>query len=101
MFARHLAAWLGLVPRQRSSGGLLGRSKRGDGYCRRQLMYGARAAVRISPGREGKLWSGSMACCPGVRTTWPWPQSLRLSQGQEAGRIIGGRPADLIEAAGR
>ena len=36
---RHLAAWLGLVPRQRSSGGkerLLGLSKRGDGYLRWQ-----------------------------------------------------------------
>ena len=57
---RHLAAWLGLVPRQRSSGGkgrLLGLSKRGDGCLRRQLMHGARAVVRISPGREGKLWS--------------------------------------------
>ena len=57
---RHLAAWLGPVPRQRSSGGkerLLGLSKRGDGYLRRQLIHGARAVVRISPGREGKLWS--------------------------------------------
>ena len=57
---RHLAAWLGLVPRQRSSGGkerLLGLSKRGDGYLRRQLMHGARALVRISQGREGRLWS--------------------------------------------
>jgi transposase len=57
---RHLAAWLGLVPRQRSSGGkerLLGISKRGDGYLRRQLMHGARALVRVSQGREGKLWS--------------------------------------------
>ena len=57
---RHLAAWLGLVPRQHSSGGkerLLGISKRGDGYLRRQLMHGARALVRVSPGREGQLWS--------------------------------------------
>ncbi len=57
---RHLAAWLGLVPRQRSSGGkerLLGLSKRGNGYLRRQLMHGARAVVRVSPRREGKLWS--------------------------------------------
>jgi transposase len=57
---RHLAAWLGLVPRQRSSGGkerLLGLSKRGDGYLRRQLMHAARALVRVSPGREGRLWS--------------------------------------------
>jgi transposase len=57
---RHLAAWLGLVPRQHASGGkerLLGISKRGDGYLRRQLMHGARALVRVSPGREGQLWS--------------------------------------------
>jgi transposase len=57
---RHLAAWLGLVPRQHSSGGkerLLGISKRGDGYLRRQLMHGARALVKVSRGREGKPWA--------------------------------------------
>jgi transposase len=57
---RHLAAWLGLVPRQRSSGGrerLLGLSKRGDGYLRRQLMHGARALVAVARGREGGLWA--------------------------------------------
>src|SRR3954463_4552570 len=55
---RHLAAWLGLVPRQRSSGGkerLLGISKRGDGYLRKQRMHGARALVKVSKGREGGL----------------------------------------------
>ncbi len=52
---RQLAAWLGLVPRQHSTGGkpvLLGTSKRGDGYLRRLLVHGARAvvaAVRSSP----------------------------------------------------
>ena len=57
---RHLAAWVGLVPRQHSSGGkerLLGISKRGDGYLRRQLMHGARALVKVSKGREGKPWA--------------------------------------------
>jgi transposase len=57
---RHLAAWLGLVPAQRSSGGKtrpLGLSKRGDGYLRRQLIHGARALVWRTPGREGKLRS--------------------------------------------
>src|SRR5690348_11102793 len=57
---RHLAAWLGLVPRQHSSGGkerLLGLSKRGDGYLRRQLMHGAGAPVAVSKGREGGLWA--------------------------------------------
>lgn len=46
---RHLAAWLGLVPRQTSSGGkdrLGGISKAGDGYLRRMLVHGARAVLR-------------------------------------------------------
>ena len=57
---RHLAAWLGLVPRQHATGGKprqLGLSKRGDAYLRRQLIHGARALVKVSPGRSGRLWS--------------------------------------------
>jgi transposase len=57
---RHLAAWLGLVPAQHSTGGKprpLALSKRGDAYLRRQLIHGARALVRVSRGRTGGLWS--------------------------------------------
>ena len=46
---RHLAAWLGLVPRQYSSGGkerLGGISKRGSRYVRTLLIHGARAVVQ-------------------------------------------------------
>lgn len=46
---RHLAAWLGLVPRQHSSGGknvLLGISKRGDVYLRKLLIHGARSVLQ-------------------------------------------------------
>jgi len=53
---RQLAAWLGLVPRQHSSGGKdrLGRiSKRGDGYLRRLLVHGARAVLRWSRPDKG------------------------------------------------
>ncbi len=52
---RQLAAWLGLVPRQHSSGGkqnLLGISKRGDTYLRTLLIHGARAVIRFA---ENKL----------------------------------------------
>jgi transposase len=48
---RQLAAWLGLVPRQHSSGGkqlLLGISKRGDTYLRTLLIHGARAVNRVA-----------------------------------------------------
>jgi transposase len=45
---RDLAAWLGLTPRQHSTGGktkMLGISKRGNRYLRKQLIHGARAAM--------------------------------------------------------
>jgi transposase len=45
---RHMSAWLGLVPRQSSSGNkqiLLGISKRGDRYLRTLLIHGARAVL--------------------------------------------------------
>jgi transposase len=47
---RHMAAWLGLVPRQQSTGGkprLMGISKRGDRYLRTLLIHGARSAMRV------------------------------------------------------
>jgi len=46
---RQLSAWIGLVPRQNSSGGkerLLGISKRGDTYLRTLLIHGARAVLQ-------------------------------------------------------
>jgi transposase len=48
---RQLAAWLGMVPRQHSTGGkstLLGISKRGDTYLRTLLIHGARAVIRVT-----------------------------------------------------
>jgi transposase len=48
---RQLAAWLGLVPRQHSSGGktrLHGISKRGDIYFRTLLIHGARLVLRVA-----------------------------------------------------
>lgn len=46
---RHFAAWLGLVPRQHSTGGvdrMGGISKRGNGYLRRLLIHGSRSIMR-------------------------------------------------------
>jgi transposase len=45
---REFAAWLGLVPRQRGTGGRvrqMGISKRGDVHLRTLLMHGARAVI--------------------------------------------------------
>src|SRR5208282_4684932 len=55
---RDLAAWLGLVPRQFTTGGkpkLLGISKRGNRYLRRQLIHGARAALPYVAERDTQL----------------------------------------------
>jgi transposase len=46
---REFAAWVGLVPREHSTGGkqkLLGISKRGNSYLRRLFVQGARAVLR-------------------------------------------------------
>jgi transposase len=57
---REFAAWLGLVPRQHSTGGkakLLGISKRGNVYLRRLFIHGARAMllrVKYDTGRLGQ-----------------------------------------------
>ena len=56
---RQLAAWLGLVPRQHSSGGksvLLGISKRGDVYLRTLLIHGARAVIRFAENKPSTTW---------------------------------------------
>ena len=60
---RHFAAWLGLVPRQNSSGDrqvLGGISKRGDSYVRTLLIHGARSLTR---------WR---------RKSWPWLAELMM-----------------------
>ena len=51
---RHFAAWVGLVPRQHSSGDrkvLMGISKRGNQHLRSLLVHGARAVVRTAPSK--------------------------------------------------
>ncbi len=52
---RQVSAWLGLVPRQHSSGGktvLSGITKRGDSYLRTLLIHGARAAILAAQRRR-------------------------------------------------
>jgi transposase len=60
--SRQLAAWLGLVPRQHSSGGkptLLGMSKRGDAYVRTLLIHGARSVIyRATQRADQSSWLG-------------------------------------------
>jgi hypothetical protein len=70
---RHFAAWLGLVPKQHSSGGkatLLGMSKRGDSYLRTLLIHGARSnTVQLSPSGPTHVRAGSKVSLLRTRTT--------------------------------
>lgn len=73
---REFAAWIGLVPRQNSSGGkerLGSISKQGDRYLRRLLVVGALAVIKSARARPGK---------------YPWVMKL-----------LGHRPAKVVAVA--
>lgn len=72
---RHLAAWIGLVPEQDSSGGKVkqrGISKKGDRYLRQLLVNGAMAVVRQARRRPDK---------------WPWVAGLLARMPAKAAAI--------------
>ncbi len=80
--AREFSAWIGLVPRQHSSGGkerLGGISKRGDAYLRRLLIHGARTALRWRRARAiDWLQLGPRRCSSAGRpTSPPWRSPTR------------------------
>ena len=55
---RQFSAWLGLVPKQHSTGGnpkLLGITKRGDKYLRKLLIHGARVETKFAK-KRGNTW---------------------------------------------
>ena len=85
---RDFAAWLGVVPRQYSTGGkarLLGISKRGNVYLRKILIHGARAAVLRIKWIERLSEPGWMRSMPELRkmSSWsPWPISWPASYGR-------------------
>jgi transposase len=84
----HLASWLGITPRESSSGSKrrLGRiSKQGDPYLRTLLIHGARSALtaaqtRRSQGRPLTMpwWRDSSP--PKTRTAAAWPRCLTASK---------------------
>lgn len=64
---RDMAAWLGLTPKQHSSGGknwLLGMSKRGDTYLRTLLIQGAKSALNVVENKTDprSLWLKTLCC---------------------------------------
>lgn len=68
---RQFAAWLGLVPRQHSSGEkqrLLGITKRGDPYLRTLLIHGARSVIFRAGNKSDQRnkWIAEKAKCLGI-----------------------------------
>ena len=84
---RQFAAWLGLVPKQHSTGGqtrLLGISKRGDSYVRKLLIHGARATLRwVKPkaDRRSQWIQGCWSVVGGIGRRWRWRTRMRGSCG--------------------
>jgi hypothetical protein len=81
---RHLAAWVGLVPRQFSSGDrtlLMGISKRGSQHLRSLLVHGARAVVRTAPNKPISTISGSTSFGSGAASNAQQSQSPTRTHG--------------------
>jgi len=70
---REVAAWLGLVPRQHSTGGkstLGGINKRGDKYLRTLLIHGARSALVHAEKKQHLMTIGRIDWLEGVTIMW-------------------------------
>ncbi len=82
---RNLAAWVGLVPKQNSSGGkerLGGITKQGDRYLRQLLVIGALAVVRYAE-RHG--------------TRRPWLVQLLARRATKVATVALG-PVDIVDS---
>jgi transposase len=85
---RDLAAWLGLVPRQVTTGGrpkLVGITKRGSKYLRKMLIQGARATMptlRQSHTASGNGCAGSWRGRTPIRRSSPWRRRWLVSSGR-------------------
>ena len=79
--ARHFAAWLGLVPRQHSTGGKarLGRiTKAGSSAIRTSLLLGATAMVHRASQWNSAAGPGYAVCWDAAPFGWPpWPWRAR------------------------
>ncbi|MEY8827865.1 transposase [Sedimentitalea sp. XS_ASV28] len=90
--ARQFAAWLGLVPRQNSSGGKdwLGRiTKMGGGYLRKLLVVGATAVLRrvVHPQTQTAKWIRRLLEeSPPDWLAWHWRTKPRGSSGPSCRR---------------
>jgi len=101
---RQLAAWLGLVPRQDSSGGktrLLGISKRGDRYLHTLLILGARSVLRQMQRHPARAqgWLGRLAARSHPHIAAVALANKKRDDGNEEGAVVDLAADFLIPAA--
>jgi transposase len=103
--SRQFAAWLGLVPKQRSSGGrnrLFGISKRGDRYLRTLMIHGARAALGNAGGKQDprSRWLASLRQRrhPNIAAVALANKNARIAWAMLAGNVSY-EPARSVQAA--
>ena len=108
---REFAAWLGLVPRQNSTGGKtrLGRtSRQGDAYIRRLLVIGAQSALFCSKATKANPWIQALlakrprlvvaVALANKMARIAWALMARQTTYQDRGRGVSrGRQADACE----
>ena len=92
---RSFAAWLGLLPEQRSTGGkqkLVGISKRGNSYLRKLFVHGARAVLQWTSSRpasvRGSLNSLRVLTPTSSRLRWPTRSLASCGQSSPKERTI-------------
>ena len=94
---RDLSAWLGLVPRQATTGGrpkLLGITKRGSKYLRKLIIQGARAALPSLARTATGSAIGCAACSLALMAT-PSSSRWRASSSGSPGHCCATRPGSL------
>ena len=109
---RDLGAWLGLVPKQHTTGGkpkLLGISKRGNKYLRMLFIHGARAAMPSLAASQSPLGecAGFSPAPTATSRSWRWPTSRAaqrscrgprcLQEGYKDGLTVDRRPVSLVQ----
>ena len=83
---RQFSAWLGLVPKQESTGGkprLLGISKRGDSYIRQLLVHGGRSVLMVAHKKKDVISEWALK----IRKTKGWNKAA-VAMANKNARII-------------
>lgn len=99
---RQFSAWLGLVPRQSSTGGRqkLGRiTRRGDSYLRKLLVLGARAALRVAARKEDDVSKWAMQL---LERAGPGKTAVALANknARTAWRLLANNQRSLVDPSG-